>query len=135
MIKSITWLALIMAALLCAQDRMRPGLWENTVNSHGRTSTQSHCMTAAELATTNGPIEAIRESMVKAFAAIPNGNCTLKGLKITGNSMTSQTVCGTTSFAHVTVFHGDTAETTSTSNKDGVITVTHITGRRLGVCP
>ena len=135
MIKSFTWISLVTAALLCAQDRMRPGLWESTVTSGGKSSTRSHCITQAELATTNGKLQAIRETMVKAFANIANGTCTLKDLKIDGNSMTSLMVCGDSSFAHTTTFHGDTAETTSTSTKAGVTTLTHITSRRLGVCP
>jgi hypothetical protein len=135
MTRSITWLALVTAALLCAQDRMRPGLWESTVTSHGKSSTRSHCITQAELATTNGKIEAIRETMAKAYANIANGSCTLKELKLDANSMTSLMVCGDTSFAHTTLFHGDTTETTSTSTKAGVVTVSRITSRRLGVCP
>jgi hypothetical protein len=135
MIRSITWIALVTAALLCAQDRMRPGLWESTVTSHGKSSTRSHCITQAELTTTNGKIEAIRETMVKAYANLAGGSCKLKDLKIDVNSMTSLMVCGDSSFAHITLFHGDTTETTSTSTKAGVVTVTHITSRRLGVCP
>ena len=135
MIKSTTLVVLVAAAaLLCAQDRIKSGLWENTVTSHGRSITHKSCLTEAELATTNGTVQAIRESMAKTFANT-NGSCTLKDLKIEGNSMTSQTVCGATSFTNVMVFHGDTAETTSTSTKAGVTTVTHISGRRLGVCP
>jgi hypothetical protein len=136
MIKSNALVVLVTAAAwLCAQDRMRPGLWENTVTSGGKSSTRSHCITQAELATTNGKLQAIRETMVKSFVNIANGTCTLKDLKIDGNSMTSLVVCADSSFAHTTIFHGDTVETTSTSTKAGVSNVSHITSRRLGVCP
>jgi hypothetical protein len=134
MIKSTTCVALATAALLCAQERIKSGLWENTVTSHGRSITRKNCLIEAELAMTNGTGQAIRESIVKTFAGT-NGSCTLKDPKIEGNSMTSQIVCGATSSTTVMIFHGDTAETTSTSTKGGVIKVTHITGRRLGVCP
>ncbi len=134
MTRSIPCLVLAAAALLCAQERIKSGLWENTVTAHGRSITRRNCLTNAELATTNGSVEAIRAAMAKTFGGA-NGACTLKDLRIEGNSMTSQTVCGASSSTTVMVFHGDTAETTSTSTRAGVVTVTRITGRRIGVCP
>jgi hypothetical protein len=135
MIKSITRLALATATLLCAQERMRPGLWENTITAAGRSSTHSHCATPAELATANGSIQVIRESMLKPFAKIANGSCMLKDLRIDGNSLISLMVCGTSSYASTSIFHGETVETTIRSTNSGVATVSHISARRLGVCP
>jgi hypothetical protein len=134
MIRFIACLTLATAALLSAQERIKSGLWENTVTAHGQSITRKNCLTAAELATTNGSIEAIRAAIAKTFAGT-NGACTLRDLKIEGNSITSRTVCGASSSTTVVTFRGDTAETTSTSTRAGVVTVTKIVGRRLGVCP
>jgi len=140
MIRSTTRLTLIAfafsaTALLLAQERMRPGLWENTVTSGGKSATRSHCLTADELAITNGSTEAIRQSMVKAFAKLNNGSCTLKDFKVEGDTISSVMVCGASSFASTRTFHGDNVETASTSTTAGVARVSHITSRRLGACP
>jgi hypothetical protein len=128
-------LACSTTAMLLAQERMRPGLWENTVTSGGKSDTRSHCLTADELATTNGSIEAIRQSMVKAFAKLNNGTCALKDFKVDGSTISSLMVCGSSSFASTRTFHGDTVDTASTSTTAGVARVSHITSRRLGACP
>jgi hypothetical protein len=80
-------------------------------------------------------VQVIRDSMIKSFAKIANGTCTLKDLKIEGSSMNSLMLCGTSSYASTSIFHGDTVETTITSTQSGVATVSHISARRLGVCP
>jgi len=134
MTRSIAGLTFATAALLYAQERIKAGLWENTVTAHGQSITRKSCLTDAELATTNGSIEAVRGAIAKMFAGT-NGACTLKDLNIERNSMTSRTVCGASSSTTVMVFHGDTAKTTSTSTRAGAVTVTKIVGRRLGVCP
>jgi len=74
-------------------------------------------------------------NFAEASYSCSNGTCTLKDLKIEGSSMNSLMLCGTSSYASTSIFHGDTVETTITSTQSGVATVSHISARRLGVCP
>ena len=133
---------LILPALVCftlaaassAQERTRPGMWENTVTAGGQTSARSHCVTASDAAGANGPVSAIRASAEKAAAK--GGACTLQGFKMEGNTKTESLRCGMTSYSNSTVFHdGNSFETTTTMTRAGVAKVTLIKGRRTGDCP
>ena len=134
LIGSISWMLTIVGSLQAA-ERMRPGLWENTVVSNGTTATRTHCITAAEATSTNLSESAMRESAEKAIAKSGKGTCKLKDLKVDGNTVSQLMVCGATSYGNTTIYRGDTFQTVSRSTKAGVATVTLLKGRRLGVCP
>jgi hypothetical protein len=125
---------LLSAVPLHAADRLMPGLWENTVTSNGQTATRTHCFTAAEAATANLPEKDMREATQKALATTGKGSCTLKDFKVEGNKITQLMTCGTASFRSVTVYHGDSSETTNTTIDGGSVKVALFKGRRLGVC-
>ena len=128
-------LALSPACFLQAEDRMKAGVWENTVTSDGFTVVKSHCVTAAEAETTNLPAKAMRESTEKAIAKSGAGKCTLKEFTVEGNKISHLMVCGPTSYASTTTYRVDAFETTSTSTTAGTAKVTLMKGRRIGLCP
>ena len=122
------------ASVLKAQDRLRAGIWENTVTSNGQSATRSHCMSTSESEQSNGSEATIRASIEKALAK--GGKCQLKDLKIEGNSKTELLVCGPITYLNQTIFHdGNSFETTTTRTESGVARVTLIKGRRTGPCP
>jgi hypothetical protein len=126
-------LPLISASSVRAEDRMRAGLWENTVTSGGKTVTKTHCVTSDEADKTNASVKSMREATGKAIAK--TGNCTLKDFSLEGNKLSSVMVCGATSFAHTTIYRGDAFETTTTTTSAAGTKVTLMKGRRLGACP
>ena len=125
---------MLAATVLQAQDRLRSGIWENTVTSNGQSATRSHCMSASETEQSNGSESAIRASIEKALAKA--GTCQLKEFKLEGNTKTELLVCGPITYLNQTIFHdGDSFETTTTRTESGVAKVTLIKGRRTGPCP
>ncbi len=116
-----------------AQERMRTGMWENTVTSSRQTSTRSHCFKPADAAKSNGPAAAVRAETEKAMAA--TGGCSLKAFKLDDNTLTLTMACGSSTILQETKFHGgDTFETTMTSSDRGVSRVSQIKGHRTGDC-
>lgn len=136
-VKPFALLALLLAIFgpLKAAERMRPGLWENTVVANGSSTTRTHCVTPAEAASTNLPDDAMRQSVEKAIAKSGKGSCKLKDLKVDGNTVSQVMVCGATSYANTTIYRGDNFQTLSRSTKAGVTAVTLLKGHRLGACP
>ena len=137
--------AMILPAVMCvtlgaatmttlhAQERMRTGMWEDTVTSSGRTSTRSHCFKPADAAKSNGSPAVVRAETEKALSK--DGACTLKDFKLEGNSLTLTMVCGSSTIMQETKFHGgDSFETTTTHTDGGVSKVMEIKGRRTGDC-
>ncbi len=130
---AVVCLTICLATALRAQERMRPGMWENTVTGHGQTATRSHCYKPADAAASNGSPAAIRAEVEKALAK--SGACTLKDFKLEGGTMTQTMICGKSTLVNETKFHGgDSFETTITHTEDGVTTVSQIKGRRTGDC-
>ena len=127
-------LTLSAATALQAQERMRTGMWEDTVSGAGKTATRSHCFRPSDAAKSNGSPEAVRAETEKALTK--NGACTLKDFKLDANALTLTMVCGGTTIQQETKFHGgDSFETTTTTTTDGgVARVTQIKGRRTGDC-
>ena len=118
---------------LHAQVRMRPGMWENTTTSHGKTSTRSSCIKPADAALTDGPEAMVRAELGKA--ASKDGLCTIKNFKLDGNTLIYAMVCGKTTNLIETKFHGgDSQETTMTVATGGVTSVKQIKSRRTGDC-
>jgi hypothetical protein len=130
----VVCLMLSAATTLHAQQRMRTGMWENTVTaSGGRTATRSHCFKPADAAMSNGSPAVVRAETEKALSKA--GACTLKDFKLDDNSMTQTVVCGKSTIHQETKFHGgDSFETTMTHTEDGVTNVSQIKGRRTGDC-
>jgi hypothetical protein len=121
------------AATLHAQERMRTGMWEDTVTGSGRTSTRSHCFKPADAVKSNGSPAVVRAETEKALSK--DGACTLKDFKLEGDSLTLTMVCGSSTILQQTQFHGgDSFETTMTHTDGGVSNVMQIKGRRTGDC-
>ena len=129
----VAYLALTTATTLHAQERIRAGMWENTViSSTGQTSTRSKCVKPAEVATTNGSLATTRAETEKALL---KEGCTLKDFKLDGGNITQTMVCGSTNILSVTTFHdGDSVETKMTYTEGGTTGTTQIKGRRTGAC-
>ena len=112
-----------------AADRVRAGQWETTLAmKSGPPTTIKTCMTATEAGYLNGGSAALRKYLEKSTAEKTNGRCALKDLKVNGNEITATTVCGKTTTAVTTSYHGDRYASSST----GGVT---IKGKRLGACP
>ena len=132
-VPAVMCLTLSAASTLHAQERMRTGMWENTVTAaSGQTATRSHCFKPADAAMSNGSPAAVRAETEKAISKTA---CTLKDFKLDGNALTETMVCGTTTILPQTTFHGgDSFETTMTNTEGGVTRVSRIRGRRTGDC-
>jgi len=132
-IPSVICFTLSAATAMHAQERMRTGMWENTVTAaSGQTATRSHCFKPADAAKSNGSPATVRAETEKALS---KSACTLKDFKLDDNMLTETMVCGTTTILHETKFHGgDSFETTMTSIEGGVTKVSQIKGRRTGDC-
>jgi hypothetical protein len=132
-IPAMVYLTLSTATTLHAQERMRTGMWENTVTGSGQTATRSHCFKPADAAKSNGSPAVVRAETEKAISK--TGACTLKDFKLEGNTLTQTTVCGSSTILQETKFHGgDSFETTMTYTEGGVTKVSQIKGRRTGDC-
>ena len=123
--------------LLRAADRMRPGLWENTVTSDGKSFSRTSCITAEVAATANQSAQAVRESIEKSMASTAKGTCkiTVNDFTAADTTVTTRVDCGTISSINVTTYKGDTIETLITSVNAGVTKKTVNAGRRIGACP
>jgi hypothetical protein len=132
-VPAVMSLTLISPTKMNAQDRMRTGMWENTVTaSSGQTATRSHCFKPADAAMSNGPAAVVRSETEKALS---KSACTLKDFKLDSNTLNLTMVCGTTSILQETNFHGGNSfETTTTNTAGGISKVSHIKGRRTGDC-
>jgi len=132
-IPSVIYFTLSAATAMHAQERMRTGMWENTVTAaSGQTATRSHCFKPEDAAKSNGSPAAVRAETEKALS---KSACTLKDFKLDDNMLTETMVCGTTTIIQETKFHGgDSFETTMSNTNGGVTKVSQIKGRRTGNC-
>ncbi len=131
-IPAVVYLTLGTATTLQAQERARTGTWENTMTAKGHTTTQSHCLTPAEAAMSNGSPATIRAETEKLLS---KSGCSLKNFKLEGNTLTQTMVCESRTVLTETKFHGgDSIETTMTSTEDGVTDVMQFKGRWTGAC-
>jgi len=132
-ISALLCVSLGAATTLRAQERMRTGMWEDTVTSSGRSSTRSHCFKPADAAKSNGAPAVVRAETEKALSK--DGNCTLKDFKLDENNLTLTMVCGSSTILQETKFRGgDSFETTTTYTDGGVSRVMQVKGRRTGDC-
>ena len=130
---ALVYLTLSTTTTLHAQVRQRPGMWESTITSHGKTVTRSSCVKPADAALTDGPEAMLRAKLEKA--ASEGGLCTIKNFKLDGNTLVYAMVCGKTTNLIETKFHGgDSQETTMTVTTGGVTNVNQIKSRRTGDC-
>ena len=126
-------LALAMMGWLQAQVRMRAGLWENTVTAMGKSVTHNACITSEQEKQSSGTVESMRATLEKTMAKA--GGCKIQEFTITGDTQNMVMVCGTTTMKHLTKFHLDTFETTSTVTTPEGVKSSLIKGRRIGDCP
>ena len=122
------------AVLLCAQERMRAGLWDVTITNDGKQSggLGATCYTPAMVELANMPEKMIREATEKSISK--HGACTLKDFKLEGGKISMTTSCGTTSSVYSSTYSGDTFETIVTVNEAGVKKTIQMKGRRIGEC-
>jgi|HubBroStandDraft_6_1064221.scaffolds.fasta_scaffold789668_1 hypothetical protein len=118
---------------LTAQVSMRAGLWENTLTSSGQTVTRNACITAEQEQHSKESVAIMRESIEKALAK--GGACRLTEFTVLGNKRTEVMVCGKRTIQNLTVFRGDSFETTGTETTAEGVKSSLIKGRRLGDCP
>jgi len=132
-VPAVLCLALIAATALHAQERMRTGMWENTVTTaSGQSATHSTCFKPEDAAKSNGPAAAARAETEKAMS---KSGCTLRDFNLDSNTLTLTMVCAGTPIHQETKFHGgDSFETTMTNTVGGVTKVSQIKGRRTGDC-
>jgi Protein of unknown function (DUF3617) len=137
-IKSTALLALIVLTLpgatcLRAEERMRAGLWEVTIQHNAEPAAVSGntCYTPAMVEFANMPAKMLREATEKLNT---RRGCTLKSFKMDGNKMSMEKVCAAKSTAISSTYSGDAFETVDTSTEAGVITIIRMKGRRIGEC-
>ena len=122
------------AALLYAEERMRPGMWETTNASQGNKRVSTHCFTPAELEESNAPAAAVREITEKALAKAGKGTCKLKDFKMDRNTIWSVVVCEGYSAENTTTYRADAFETTVVTTTGGVVKRATFSSRRVGSC-
>jgi hypothetical protein len=132
-IPGVLCLTLSAGTALHAQERMRTGIWENTVTAaSGQTATRNRCFTPADAAMSNGSPAEVRAETEKVMS---KSACTIKDFKLDSNTLTQTMVCGTTTIHQETKFHGgESFETTMTNTEGGITKVSQIKGRRTGDC-
>jgi hypothetical protein len=93
---------------LRAQDRMRPGQWETTVTSDGKSTSITSCITAAESAIANQSAKELRVSMEKSVATSGKGSCkvTVKDFTAADNVVTTEVTCRDITYVNTTNVQG-----------------------------
>jgi Protein of unknown function (DUF3617) len=127
-------LALSGVALLYAEERMRPGMWETTNTFQGNKRITKHCFTAADLEESNAPVAALRGITEKALAKAGNGSCKIKDFKVDRTVIWSVIACEGYSIENTTTYSSDAFETTVATTKGGVVTHAAFSSRRVGSC-
>ena len=132
-IPAVMCLTLSAATALHAQERMRAGMWENTVTAaSGQSTTRSSCLKPEDAAKSNGPAAVVRAETEKALSKTA---CALKDFNLDNDNLTQTMVCGSTTIHQETTFHGGGSfETTTTNTEGGATKVSRIRGRRTGEC-
>ena len=125
LISVVVFLTLGTGTTLQAQERMRAGMWENTITTAGHSATSSSCLK---------PTDAAKGSTTRTEAEkeVSKSGCTLKDYKWSDASTATQTmVCGNDTISTVTKFRGSDSVETTVTHAAGV---TQIKGRRTGDC-
>jgi len=126
-------LPLFITGVLHGQVVTHAGLWETTVTGGGKTATRSACITPEQEQQSKGTVESMRAATEKSLAT--SGGCKLAEFTIAGSTQTVVTVCDQITIKHVTIFHGDSFETTATTTTPEGPKTASIKGHRLGNCP
>lgn len=131
-IPALVFLTLSTTTTLHAQERVRSGMWENTMTAFGKTGTRSECIKPADAAKSNGSSGMLRAELEKATS---QSGCTLTNFKLDGNTLTYTMVCAESTVLVETKFHGgDSVESTMTFTVGGVTNVKQTKGRWTGAC-
>ena len=131
LLASLSGLIAFAAAPLQAADRVKPGLWEITETSAGKTYTTTACMTPDMAKSANADEQTVRALTEKAGAGV----CVLGTFQDSGNKVSYTLTCGKSVMTSSTTFRGDTSEGVRTRIYDGKTTTTQIKSRRIGTCP
>ena len=131
LLASLSGLIAFAAAPLQAADRVKPGLWEITETSAGKTYTTTACMTPDMAKSANADEQTVRALTEKAGA----GLCELGTYHDSGNKVSSTMTCGKSVTTTSTTYRGDSYESVMTQIDDGKTTTTQIKSRRIGTCP
>jgi hypothetical protein len=131
---SLILMALFMAtAALHAQERMRAGNWEMTTVKDGKTTSSTHCFTAADVKPGNGDAQSLKDRLLKDAT---NRRCSAKDIKIAGNTVSYILACANVTVASsIKYSDGNSVEIvmkTTTSERE---TTTTVKERRIGSCP
>jgi hypothetical protein len=119
-------------APLSAAERLKPGMWRFTTTSGSETHTFKRCLKPEETDRINGDTKADRGNAAKRAA----GDCTLTEFKVEGMVVTYAKTCGNMKVRNTTTYHGDTFEVDITTKTEGAPEVSsHMTAKRLGICP
>jgi opacity protein-like surface antigen len=120
---AIAFAALAMASASAA-DRVRAGQWETTMGEGARAHVMKACVGAADAAALNGDERTLRAALEKTLV---DTGCTVKSLKLSGNVVVADNLCGGKAFTSTTTYHGDHYEQTSTLGSK-------VSARRVGDC-
>ena len=121
---SITMFALSVTAARAA-DRVQAGQWEMTIGDGAQGAPTKRCVSVAHANVVNGDDKTFRESLVKAAEEV---GCTVKEVRVSGNQVILNTVCGGEENMNTTTYHGDWYEQV---NSNGI----KVSARRIGACP
>jgi hypothetical protein len=124
LVLSIALLPLSVATAQAA-DRVNPGEWEITIGDGAPGTTMKSCVTAAHASVANGDDKTFQEALAKSAAEV---GCTVKEVKVSGNQVTINSVCGGEQNINTTTYHGDWYEQV---NSNGV----KVLAKRIGACP
>src|SRR6202158_343667 len=90
-----------------AADRVQAGEWEMTIGDGAQGTVTKRCVTVAHASVVNGDDKMFRESLVKAAEEV---GCTVKDVKVSGNQVTLNTVCGGEENMKKDTHHSDLCE-------------------------
>lgn len=117
------------AAGVQAAERVQAGEWETTLSmGTGKPIVAKYCISAAEAKAMNGDEAGLRKYLEESTASNTKGRCTVKSVKLEGDTSSVALVCGKIEVASTTRYFGDRYESKSSSG-------TAVAGKRLGDCP
>ena len=123
--------ALVAASSAFADDRVKGGNWEATMDSEGSVNKIVFCIDAAQATALNGDSKAGKD-----FAERKSGaRCAVKSYETNGDTLSYTLSCGPRAITDVTHFHGETSDGVKTVTFEGKTITTRVKSKRLGPCP
>ncbi|MFG1201802.1 DUF3617 family protein [Xanthobacter aminoxidans] len=129
-----------LASAACAQERMRPGLWEMTTEMAparagmaglpGMGSPQQRCISDAEAAQANGTAAQVRAALVAE-----SKECTFDDVKVEADRVSYRQTCGDFGQVFDVRYRADTMDGTITMKGAAGASIIKTRGKRIGPCP